>query len=193
MKHTFANARIAFPDIFEANKDGKFAAAFIFEPEHAGVGDNFDDKTSECKAKPGTLRYVVDQVGQAKWGAKWPTIRKELNKGDNLLVHDGDSKASYVGYEGNLFFNANNTVRPTVVDRDRSPLVAADGKPYSGCYVNVIIDVWAQDNQYGKKVNAQLQGIQFVKDGEAFSGGGTSADASDFDEIADGADADDLA
>ena len=88
---------------------------------------------------------------------------------------------------------AYNTVRPTVVDRDRSPLTAQDGKPYSGSYVNVIIDVWAQDNSYGKRINAQLQGVQFVRDGEAFSGGGTSADASDFDEIADGADADDLA
>ncbi|MNP74169.1 hypothetical protein D3C76_1710040 [compost metagenome] len=57
----------------------------------------------------------------------------------------------------------------------------------------MIVDIWAQDNSYGKRINAQLQGIQFVKDGEAFSGGGTSADASDFEEIADGADADDLA
>ena len=178
MKHTFANARIAFPDIFEANKDDKFAAAFIFPTDHPGIA---------------ALKAVIEEVGKAKWGAKWAQIGKELKAGDNLLIHDGDSKASYVGYEGNLFFNANNTVRPTVVDRDRSPLVAADGKPYSGCYVNVIIDVWAQDNQYGKKVNAQLQGIQFVKDGEAFSGGGTSADASDFEEIAEGADAEDLA
>lgn len=178
MKHTFANARIAFPDIFEANKDGKFAAAFIFPTDHPGIT---------------ALKAVIEEVGKAKWGAKWAQIGKELKAGDNLLIHDGDSKASCVGYEGNLFFNANNTVRPTVVDRDRSPLVAADGKPYSGSYVNVIIDVWAQDNQYGKKVNAQLQGIQFVRDGEAFSGGGTSADASDFEEIAEGADAEDLA
>lgn len=177
MKHTFNGARLAFPDIFEPNKDGKFAAAFIFPPDHPGIE---------------ALKKVVQEVGAAKWGPKWAQIGKELKAGDNLLIHNGDSKASYVGYEGNLFFNANNTVRPTVVDRDRSPLVAADGKPYSGCYVNVIIDVWAQDNQYGKKVNAQLQGIQFVKDGEAFSGGGVAADSSDFEEIAEGADAGDL-
>lgn len=177
MKFTFNDARLAFPDIFAPNKDGKFAAAFIFPHDH--------------KMLP-ALQAAIQEVGKAKWGPKWPQINKELKAGDNLLVHDGDSKASYVGYEGNLFFNANNTVRPTVVDRDRTPLVAADGKPYSGCHVNVIIDIWAQDNQYGKKVNAQLQGVQFLKDGEAFSGGGTAADASDFDEIVDGADAGDL-
>lgn len=182
MKHTFANARISFPNIFEpkASESGslQFSAAFLFAPDHPGI--------------PG-LDAVIEQVGKAKWGDKWAAVKKELKAGDKLLTHNGDSKASLAGYEGNIFFNAYNTVRPTVVDRDRTPLTKQDGKPYSGCYVNVIIDVWAQENQYGKRVNAQLQGVQFVKDGEAFSGGGTSADASDFEEIADGADADDLA
>lgn len=182
MKHTVNEVRIAFPNIFtpKANEQGKeqFSAAFLFPPEH--------------KCMTG-LDAAIEEVGKAKWGAKWPAVKKELTAGGKLLVHNGDSKASLAGYEGNLFFNAYNTVRPTVVDRDRTPLTAQDGKPYSGSYVNVIIDIWAQDNSYGKRINAQLQGVQFVRDGEAFSGGGTSADASDFEEIADGADADDLA
>lgn len=178
MKYKFDDARLAFPDVFEPNKDGKFAAAFIFPPGHKAIAG---------------LEAVIEEVGKAKWGKDWEKLRKQLKAGDNLLIHDGDSKASYVGYEGNLFFNANNKVRPLVIDRDKTPLVASDGKPYSGCHVNVQIDVWAQDNDFGKKINAQLQGIQFVKDGEAFSGGGTVADTSDFDEIADGADAEDLA
>lgn len=182
MKHTIQNVRISFPNIFaaKANEQGKeqFSAAFLFAPDHAGIP---------------ALDAVIEEVGKAKWGAKWPAVKKELTAGGKLLVHNGDSKASLAGYEGNLFLNAYNTVRPTVVDRDRTPLTAQDGKPYSGSFVNAIIDIWAQDNSYGKRINAQLQGIQFVKDGEAFSGGGTAADASDFEEIADGADADDLA
>ena len=58
--------------------------------------------------------------------------------------------------------------------------------------MNAILDIWAQDNQYGKKVNAQLQGVQFFKDGDAFAGGGKAAAASDFTPIAEGADAEDL-
>ena len=100
-------------------------------------------------------------------------------------------KATLDGYEGNLYLNGYNAVRPTVVDRDTTPLVAADGKPSSGCYVVAILDVWAQDNQYGKKINAQLQGVQFFKDGDAFAGG-KAADAGDFAPIAEGADAEDL-
>ncbi|MDY7579379.1 DUF2815 family protein [Herbaspirillum sp. RTI4] len=182
MKITITNVRLAFPNIFEpkVNEQGKaqFGAAFIFAADHA-VKKQLDK--------------AIDEVGQAKWGAtKWPAMKKQMMAGDNLLIHNGDAKASLDGYEGNLYVNAYNTVRPTVVDRDTSPLVAADGKPYSGCYVNAVLDIWAQDNQYGKKVNAQLQGVQFSKDGDAFAGGGKAAEASDFEAISEGADAEEL-
>ena len=85
--------------------------------------------------------------------------------------------------EGVFFFNASNTKRPTLVDRDRAPLIEDDGKPYAGCYVNAIVKPWAQDNQYGKRINFSLEGIQFVRDGEAFGGGGATTE--DFDVIAD--------
>jgi hypothetical protein len=181
MKLNVNNVRCAFPFFFEPkiNDDGKgsFGGGFIFAPEHP------------AKA---ALDKAIDEVGSSKWGQKWAVIRKEMKAGDNLLIHDGDAKASLDGYEGNLYFNANNKVRPTVVNRDRTPLTAADGVIYSGCYVNVIVDLWAQDNKFGKKINAQLQGVQFARDGDAFAGGGKAADSGDFDVIEDGADAEDL-
>ena len=181
MKTTIQNVRIAFPAIFEpkVNDEGRatFSAAFIFAP------------TSPVKAH---LDKVIEEVGAEKWGPKWPALKKQMAAGDNLLIHNGDAKASLDGYEGNLFVNAYNAVRPTVVDRDTSPLVATDGKPYSGCYVIAILDVWAQDNKFGKKINAQLQGVQFYKDGDAFAGGGKAAESGDFAVIAEGADAEDL-
>jgi len=181
MKVTIPNVRIAFPAIFEpkVNDEGKatFSAAFIFAPD------------SPVKT---ILEKAIEQVGAEKWSTKWPVLKKQMAAGDNLLIHNGDAKASLDGYEGNLFINAYNAVRPTVVDRDTTPLVAADGKPYSGCYVVAIIDVWAQDNKFGKKINAQLQGVQFFKDGDAFAGGGKAAEQGDFAVIEDGADAGDL-
>ena len=33
------------------------------------------------------------------------------------------------------------------------------------------VELWAQDNQYGKGVNATLRGVQFYRDGQAFTGG----------------------
>jgi len=99
-------------------------------------------------------------------------------------LHDGDAKAEYEGFEGNKFVSARAKVRPTVFDQQRQELSEADGKPYSGCYVNASIELWAQDNSFGKRINAQLRGVQFLRDGDAFAGGSRPADADEFDEIA---------
>ena len=66
--------------------------------------------------------------------------------------------------------------RPTLVNRDKTPIVEEDGILYSGCYVNASIDVWVMDNSYGKKVLASLNAIQFVKDGEPFGEKSEGAD-----------------
>jgi hypothetical protein len=183
MKIKLANVRLAFPQLFEAktvNGEGKPAhsAAFLFAPDHPVVKE---------------IKDGIEKVGAAKWGAKWPAIKKAMEAADKTALHNGDTKSEYAGYEGMLFVNARNEQRPTVLDRDKSPLTAADGRPYAGCYVNAVVELWAQDNNYGKRINASLMGVQFFKDGDAFSGGGV-ADADEFDSIEEGADAvDDLA
>ena len=47
-----------------------------------------------------------------------------------------------------------------------------------------LVDFWAQDNQFGKRVNATLTGVQFVRDGDSF-GGARVAAADDFDVLDD--------
>lgn len=167
-----SRVRLAFPQLFEpktVNGEGEpaFSASFLIDPK--------DSQVAKIKA-------LMAEVGKAKWGAKWPTVEKELAAKDRGVLHDGDGKAEYAGFAGMLYISARNKVRPTVVDRDKAPLVAADGKPYGGCFVNVILDVWAQDNNFGKRINASLGGVQFFEDGEAFSGGGV-ASADDFDDV----------
>ena len=170
---TIKDVRIAYAQgIYTARaaKPGdkeKYGAAFLFPANHPAVKE---------------IAAATVRAAQAKWGAKADDMLKQLKAADRLPVHNGDAKASSAGYEGNLFINAGNAIRPTVVDRDRSPLTAADGRPYSGCYVNAIIEVWAQDNQHGKRINASLLGVQFVRDGEKLAGGST-ATADDFEAI----------
>ncbi len=182
MKLKLANVRLSFPNLFEAvtvNGEGKpaFGASFLLDPADPQV-----------KA----INDAIDAVAKAKWGAKADAILKQMRKGDKVALHDGDTKAQYEGYEGMLYLSTRTATRPLVIDKDKSPLTAEDGKPYSGCYVNVSVEFWAQDNSYGKRVNAQLGGVQFFADGDAFSGGGSCADEGDFDDITDGADADSL-
>lgn len=177
-------ARLAFPNLFEPSTvngegDPRFSAALIIPTDHPQV--------EEIKSK-------MEAVGKDKWKDKWPAIKTSLEKQDKTALHDGDTKPQYAGFPGNLFINAASpeNAPPTVVDRDKSPLSARSGRPYPGCYVNASIEFWAQDNGYGKRINAQLRGVQFFKDGDAFSGA-RPADADEFDDVSDGSDADDFA
>ena len=184
MKVSIANVRGAFLNaLFAAqtvNGEGEpaFSGTWLLGPDHPQLPE---------------INAAILAVAKEKWGAKGQAVFDELKKKDKLALHDGDTKSDYDGFAGNWFIASRSTVRPTVVDRDRSPLVAADGRPYSGCYCNVIVEFWAQDNAYGKRVNAQLKGVQFVKDGDSFGGGGTSASADEFGVVDDGADAADFA
>jgi hypothetical protein len=172
MKVTLMNVRLAFPQLFEAKafSDGQgeaYSASFIFPKGHPAEK---------------IMAEAIEKVGSEKWGAKWTALKKELTNKDKTALHDGDNKASYAGFPGNLFVSARSKVRPAVVDRDRSPITASDGKVYAGCYVNAIIDIYPQDNAYGKRVNATLKGVQFYADGDAFSGG-APASADDFPDL----------
>jgi len=82
-----------------------------------------------------------------------------------------------------MTIKASTKKRPLVIDRSKSPITEDDDIIYAGCYVNAIISLWAQNNGYGKRINAQLDGVQFVKDGEPFADNSTSVSAFDaFDE-----------
>lgn len=167
------NVRIAYaqglfePRAPEGGGEAKYNAAFLFAKDH------------EAKK---IMSDAVVAVATEKWKDKAMEVLAQLKAADKLPVHDGDLKKTSQGYAGNLYMNAGNKIRPLVVDEKRAPLTQADGKPYSGSYVNVIVEVWAQDNKFGKRVNASLQGVQFIRDGERLAGGSV-ASVSDFEAI----------
>jgi co-chaperonin GroES (HSP10) len=157
------NVRLSFPSLFRkatfSGEETKFEATFLLDKEtHA-------DKIKEIEGE------IAAITANSLKGAKL--------KADKICLKDGD-EIDYDGYAGNMSIKASNGKRPLVVDRDRSPLSESDNRPYSGCYVNAVLELWAQDNQYGKRINASLLGVQFFKDGQPF-GDGVSASVSDFD------------
>lgn len=181
MKVTLKNVRLSFPQVFEAKameagQKPAYSASGIMEPNHPSIN---------------ALNQAINAVGKEKWNTKADANLKALRASGKVCLHDGDTKP-YDGFAGNQFVQARGYVRPQVRDRDgQTPLTEADGRIYPGCYVNMIVDVWAQDNQYGKRVNASLLGIQFVRDGEPL-GGGSSAEDDDFEPLTDADAPDDL-
>lgn len=179
MKVILKGARGAFLNIWEPKSFGDTG-----EPR-CGGSFLLDPKTQ--KAEVDKVIAAINEVAKEKWAAKAGDVLKTLKAKGDLCLHPGETKAEYDGFEGMVFVSASNKARPVVIDKDKSPLTQSDGRPYSGCYVNVSVDVWAQDNKYGKRINAKLLAVQFSRDGDAFSGGEGYADT-DFEEEGDGDD-----
>ncbi len=167
------NVRIAFPNLFEPkafNGQGKeyFSASFIMEKDNPQVE---------------MINAVIDRLAKEQWKDKAAIHLKAARSTDKVALHDGDLKANYEGFADHVYIQASNTVRPTVLDAKCNPLAESDGKPYAGSYVNAHIQLWVQDNQYGKRINATLCGVQFVRDGDAFGGGARVSSVDDFEVV----------
>ena len=164
--------RVSFVKVFKAEafrgskrgpSDGgeKAFSINMLIPKYTDAGKDMHDE----------LRDLIDRVMDDKWGRDKPRL-----KPDRFCLRDGDEE-DYDGYADHWYVTARNRNRPKIIDADgKTPLVEEDNRPYSGCYANVWIRIWAQDNEFGKRVNASLEAVQFVKDGEAFSGAAPIAD-----------------
>lgn len=160
------NVRLAFPDLREAVQfqgTGPFSykATFLVTP-----GSDADK----------AILAAIEKAGKNKWGEKAAAIvaqAKGAGSGKFCYV-DGNTKA-YDGFAGNMALSASRSKddgAPKILDRDLSELSVDSGKPYGGCFVNAKVQIWGQDNQYGKAIRATLVAVQFVKDGDSFGGSG---------------------
>lgn len=166
------NVRLSFADIFEPGKPqknddgttspGKYKANFLMEKG-----------TEDTKANVAKIKKAANDAKEKKWGSEknWPKLKPE-----KVCLRDGDLE-DWDGYEGCLYLSASSpATRPPQIITNRknsdNKWIEAEpggkGAPYSGCYVNALVRVWAQDNEHGKRVNASLEVIQFLRDGESF-------------------------
>lgn len=164
---TLKNVRLSFPSLFqkETNQDGsegKYAASFLLsKSDHATLIEE--------------VAKAITSMAVGKFKRDVPPEKKFMRDGD---LYD------YDGYEGCWAIKASTKKRPLVINRNKSPITEDDEIIYAGCYVNARISLWAQDNAHGRRINATLLGVQFVKDGEPF-GSGESASVDDFDDLGD--------
>lgn len=159
MNVKLTKVRLSFPHLFkpkafEKGKEPSYSANFIL------------DKVKDA-AQIKTLKDAINAVAKEKWPKGLPKM-----KGICLKSPEPEPDGSYSvdGYDDTVMFvTAGSAKRIPIVDRDPSVVLAEeDGKPYAGCYVNASIRLWAQDNEFGKRINAQLRAVQFHSDGEPF-------------------------
>lgn len=162
MKIKLQNVRLSFPSLFQhaafgGDTTGKYEATFVLDKkEHTTV-------IAQIEAE--IMRLQKEEI-------------KAKVSSDKLCLKDGD-ESGRDEFAGKMTIKASTKKRPLVIDRDKTPITEDDNKVYAGCYVNAIVSLWAQNNQWGKRVNAQLYGVQFARDGEPFGDGGVSVDEFD--------------
>lgn len=176
MKHMIKNARLSYPSVFKASAygdaDPKFSAQFLL-----------DEGSKEHKA----LEAAIKKVAKEEFGDQATAVLKKQNdnsmrriiKLGNDKLNDEGEVAS--GYADMAYIKASNKTKPKTFGRGRQEITEQDGLLYGGSIVNASIDIWAQNNNYGKFINVKLLGLQHWEDGEAFGGAGATASADDFE------------
>ena len=170
-------ARLFVPKAFREGQKERYEGSFLID---------VSSKAGQAQIK--TILAQATAIAKEKFNGKIPkTLKFGFGYSDGSdfklgSVNFHSEPKEYDGYEDTFYVACANTTRPAVVDRDRSPLIEADGKPYSGCYVNGTLTLWAQDNEFGQRINANLRGVQFYKDGDAFGVKPVDADE-EFDDI----------
>jgi hypothetical protein len=120
---------------------------------------------------------IVGPDGKKMSVPKWQAVVMLLKAQNRLPLHDGAEKALTPGFAGNMYMNASSDLRPVLRHgKTGASLTAADGAIYPGAYGDVCVDVWAQDNQHGQRVNATLLSGAFSHDGEKLAGGATASE-----------------
>lgn len=151
---TLRNVRLSFPALFEPKKGPEetskpaYAATFIL-----------DKKTNAADIK--AINAAIDNLVKTEFkGVKPP----------KMCLRDGSEKSHLDGYGPDVMFvSARNEKRQLVLDTDaKSPMEPTDSRMHAGCYVNVVIRLWAQNNKFGKRINASLGPVQYFRKGEEF-------------------------
>jgi hypothetical protein len=172
------NVRLSFPDLFVAkqfqgnpNSPFQYKATFLIQPGSA------NDKI---------IREAINNAAKTKWADKAAAAMQTImGQSQKFCYIDGNQK-EYDGYQGMWALTSarnQDAGAPAVVDKNKTPLMGTEGKPYGGCYVNAKVTIWAQDNQWGKGMRCTLEAVQFAGDGDAFGGSGP-ASADGFEEVA---------
>ena len=137
--------RLSFPHVFEhgtfgGETTGKYEATFLLP-----------------KSDVKTYELIMAEVEATKGKSKVPSDKICVKDGDDL---DDDHSA------GHWVIRTANSNRPTLVNRKGVPVTKDDNEVdpmfFGGATVNAFISFWKQDNAYGKRVNGNLAGIQYV-------------------------------
>jgi hypothetical protein len=142
-------ARVAFADLVEAGKKGKFGCALLFPV----------DAQLQAMSDAGKAARMAKFGNEVPKGFRSPWRKQDENVG------------KYDGFiAGAFYINVTSTFKPPLVDARGQPLTVNDENIYSGAWVRATVTCYAYDTDGNKGVAFGLNSLQLIAHDERFGG-----------------------
>lgn len=177
----------------------------LAEPQAFGEGDpaygaKFPIKPNSEQQK--AIEAAIVAEAKEAWKDKADSVLKMLEEDGKVaftkkVYRSKKTGEPYQGFEGAHYLSARNAkTQPTVFNQygeEVSGKADIERQAFSGAVVNASIEIWAQDNKWGRRINCSLRGVMLTGEGENFGGGSSPASADEFASLAKAkADAEDI-
>ena len=171
-------ARLGFPTVIvpKPQNDGppRYNCNFILDPTAVEWGE---------------MGQIVQQLATDKWGDHAAAVINMIKQDKRLRCWgNGSEKINqktmqvYEGFFGNVYISASSKVDhpPKLYGQNAQELPPTANKNQmfvGGNYGAGIISFWAQENEHGRAIRANLDGVQYIREGEKFGAEGPDVGA----------------
>lgn len=172
------NVVLAFPALAEPQSFGEGEPAY---------GAKFPIKPNSEQQK--AIEAAVLAEAKEAWKDKAESIVKMLEEDGKVaftkkVYRSKKTGEPYQGFDGMHYLSTRNAKTQPTVFNQYGEEVSGKGdierQAFSGAVVNASIEIWAQDNKWGRRINCSLRGVMLTGEGENFGGGSSPASADEF-------------
>lgn len=172
------NVVLAFPALAEPQSFGEGEPAY---------GAKFPIKPNSEQQK--AIEAAVLAEAKEAWKDKADSVVKMLEEDGKVaftkkVYRSKKTGEPYQGFDGMHYLSTRNAkTQPTVFNQYGEEVTGKgeiERQAFSGAVVNASIEIWAQDNKWGRRINCSLRGVMLTGEGENFGGGSSPASADEF-------------
>lgn len=176
------NVVLAFPALAEPQSFGEGEPAY---------GAKFPIKPNSEQQK--AIEEAILAEAKEAWKDKSDSVVKMLEEDGKVaftkkVYRSKKTGEPYQGFDGMHYLSTRNAkTQPTVFNQygeEVSGKAEIERQAFSGAVVNASIEIWAQDNKWGRRINCSLRGVMLTGEGENFGGGSSPASADEFASLA---------
>lgn len=169
--------------------------AFPALAEPQSLGDGEPAYGAKFPIEPGSenhkaIEAAIRAEAEAQWKDKAASVLSMLEEDKKLCFIKGTYRSkktgeAYEGFENKFYLSTRNAkTQPTVFNEYGDQLEKKgdiERQAFSGAIAKgVSIEIWAQDNKWGRRVNCTLRGVMLSGEGENIGGGSAPASADEF-------------